>query len=160
MTLEGNYFHKGVSIMNVITSFKEKKREKQVTYERKMLRELSLEGLKNNVNNHFGSYFKAETSFSKAIEEGCIDVAIESYLLGARFSKFGYFGESEEAVKTRCYSEQKYLADTLFEFLSYWGQIGDDFANESLYYNCDHYVEYWWLEGFSKGEKRYRLRLH
>jgi len=154
-------FLRGGFNMNVITTFKDKRREKQITYERKMLRELSLEGLRNTVNHHFGNYFKTGTLFSSAIEEGCLDIAIESYLLGAKLSRFGHFGESMEEVKKRSYPDEKYLIDTLYEFLTYWGQIGEsDFISESLYYTCVHYVEHWWTEGFRKGEKRYRLRLH
>lgn len=147
--------------MNVITTFKEKKREKQVTYERKMLRELSLEGLKKTVKTHFSPFFITGPLFIKAIEEGCIDIAIEAYLLGARYSRFGYHGETPESVKQRCQAEEKYLIDAIFEFITYWGYIGDDhMANEALYYTCESYVDKWWHEGFNKGEKRYRLRLH
>ncbi|MDF0727542.1 YbaK family protein [Cytobacillus sp. S13-E01] len=146
--------------MNVITTFKDKRREKQITYERKMLRELSLEVLKKGVNEQFGSLFR-NGMFARAIEDGCVDIAIEAYLVGSKYGKFGYHGESLEQVKNRCYFEEKYLTDTLFDFLTYWGQIGDnDFVNESLYYTCEHYVDQWWVEGFYKSEKRYRLRLH
>lgn len=147
--------------MNVITTFKEKRKEKQITYERKMLRELSLEGLKKNVSETFGSYFRIGTMLGSAIEEGCLDVAIEAYLLGAKYSRFSYYGESLEDVKKRCYQYEKNLIDALYEFICYWGHIGDHgFVNESLYYSCEHYVTYWWMEGFQKGEKRYRLKLH
>ncbi|MFT4415763.1 YbaK family protein [Fredinandcohnia humi] len=147
--------------MNVITTFKEKRKEKQITYERKMLRELSLEGLKKNVSETFGSYFRMGTMLGSAIEEGCLDVAIEAYLLGAKYSRFGYYGESVDEVKKRCYQYEKNLIDALYEFICYWGHIGDNgFVNESLYYACEHYVDYWWMEGFRKGEKRYRLKLH
>lgn len=147
--------------MNVITTFKEKRREKQITYERKMLRELSLEGLKKNVTDTFGSFFRVGSMLGSAIEEGCIDVAIEAYLLGAKYSRFAYFGESVEEVRRRCYQYEKNLIDALYEFVCYWGHIGEHgFVNESLYYACEHYVTYWWMEGFNKGEKRHRLKLH
>ncbi|MCA1032799.1 YbaK family protein [Bacillus timonensis] len=147
--------------MNVITTFKEKRKEKQVKYERKMLRELSLEILKKKANECFGQFFQTGTMFAASLEDGCVDVAIESYLLGAKYSKFGYYGETYESVKDRCYMEEKHLVDILYDFLLYWGNIGDNnFVNESLYYACEQYVAYWWKEGFTKGEKRYRLRLH
>ncbi len=146
--------------MNVITTLKEKRKEKQMKYERKMLRELSLETLKKSVNEQFSHFYRTGL-FAKSIEDGCVDIAIESYLLGSKYGKFGYYGESFEDVKARCYFEEKYLVDTLFDFLTYWGQIGDnDFVNESLYYSCENYVNKWWQEGFTKSEKRYRLRLH
>lgn len=148
-------------MMNVITTFKEKKIEKQLTYERKMLREISLEGLKNKINSSFGSYLRSKTLFVSSIEEGCMDVAIEAFLLGAKFSRFGYYGEQVESVKQRCYYDEKYLIDSLYDFITYWTHAGDnEFVSEALYYTCEEYVGSWWEEGFTKGQKRYRLRLH
>lgn len=147
--------------MNVITTLKEKRKEKQITYERKMLRELSLEGLKRKVNELFSEFLQTRAVFQTTLEDGCVDVAIEAYLLGAKFSKFGYYGENAVHVKQRCSRELKYFTDSLFDYFLYWGNIGDsDFVNESLYYTCEYFVDYWWSEGFQKGEKRYRLRLH
>jgi hypothetical protein len=76
--------------MNVITSFKEKKREKEIKYERKMLRELSLNTLRAKVQQYFFPFYKGGRMFPSAIEEGCIDMAIEAYLLGASYSRLGY----------------------------------------------------------------------
>lgn len=147
--------------MNVITTLKEKRREKQIKYEKRMLRELSYEGVKKVVDEHFTHYFNVGSTFSSVIAEGCVDIAIESYLLGAMYSKFGYYGEPQELVEKRCYQDEKNLTDALFEFLTYWGRIGDhDHIIESLYYTCEHFVHVWWAEGFQKGEKRFKMRLH
>ncbi|WP_223703185.1 YbaK family protein [Sutcliffiella deserti] len=147
--------------MTVLTTLKEKRREKQMKYERKMLREISLDILKTKVKDFFSPYLKKNRQQIGAIEEGCLDVAIEAYLLGASYSKFGYYGESAEKVKTRCPVEEKYLIDTLYDYFLYWGSIGDsDHVHESFYVTCEAFIDYWWREGFFKGEKRYRMRLH
>lgn len=142
-------------------SFKEKKREKQLTYERKVLKEITPKALKERFSTFLSAQHSLGITFSQVLEEGCYDVAIESYLLGANFSKFGFYGESEDAVRARCYHEEKHLIDTLFNFILYWGKISDfDMYNESLYYQCEQYVASWWCDGFYKGAKRYKLRLH
>ncbi|WP_409291008.1 YbaK family protein [Peribacillus sp. SCS-37] len=147
--------------MNVITTFKEKQREKQVKYERKVLRELSIDQLKKRVRQQFGHNRLFNLSFSEVLEEGCYDVGIEAYLLGAHFSKFGYHGESVDSVRQRCEPEEKHLIDTLFNFVLYWGKAeGDDHVSESLYYECEQYVDSWWRDGFMKGQKMYKMRLH
>ncbi|MFZ3590818.1 DUF2521 family protein [Bacillus sp. DJP31] len=146
--------------MTVITSFKEKRKEKQVLYERKVLRELSLEKITGEVKLYFHHFF-LRAAFSQAIEDGSVDVAIEAYLLGASFGKIGHYGESFENIKKRTYSEEKYLIDTLYEYLQYWGNMGDnEFISESLYMACEQYVSKWINEGFQKGMMRYKLRLH
>lgn len=147
--------------MNVITTFKEKKREKQVKYERSLLKDISIQMLKTRVQKYFGSSRLTSSLLMKAgIEEACYDVAIEAFLLGAKMSRFGYYGETFESVQLRCESEIKHLSDTLYNFLLYWGHGEEATLSESLIYICEQYVDSWWREGFQKGERRHKLRLH
>lgn len=147
--------------MNVITTFKDKQREKQIKYERSVLKELSINKLKERVKHYFGSTRIASSLImNTGIEEACYDVALEAFLLGAKFSKFGYYGESIEDVKKRCYFEEKHLIDTLYNFLLYWGNGEEGTLSESLFYMCEQYIHVWWREGFEKGERRLKLRLH
>lgn len=146
---------------NVITTFKEKRREKQLLYERKVLKDITPKVLKERFNTFLATQRSLGITFSQVLEEGCYDVAIEAYLLGARFCKFSFYGESVDQIKARCFHEEKHLIDTLFNFILYWGKISDfDMYNESLYYQCEQYVDNWWRDGFMKGAKRYKLRLH
>lgn len=147
--------------VNVITTFKEKRREKQIKYERSVLRDLSINMLKERVKQYFGST-RIASSFvmNTGIEEACYDVALEAYLLGAKFSKFGYHGEDLEEVRSRCNKEENHLIDTLYNFLLYWGNGEEGTMSESLYYLCEQYVHVWWREGFEKGQMRHKLRLH
>lgn len=147
--------------MNVITTFKEKRRDKQIKYERSVLKELSVKTLKERVQQYFGSSNIASSFImNTGIEEACYDVALEAYLLGAKFSKFGYYGESLEEARKRCYREEKHLIDTLYNFLLYWGSGSEGAMSESLYYSCEAYIDVWWREGFEKGQRRHKLRLH
>jgi len=147
--------------VTVITTFKERRREKQIKYERSVLKELSINTLKERVRQYFGST-RIASSFvmNTGIEEACYDVALEAFLLGAKFSKFGYYGEDMEAVRLRCYKEEKHLIDTLYNFLLYWGSGEEGTMSESLYYLCEQYIHVWWREGYDKGQRRLKLRLH
>ncbi|MEH7107651.1 MULTISPECIES: YbaK family protein [Bacillaceae] len=147
--------------MTVITTFKEKRREKQIKYERSVLRDLSINTLKERVKHYFGSTRIAQSFvMNSGIEEACYDVALEAYLLGAKFSKFGYHGETMEQVRMRCDQEEKHLVDTMFNFLLFWGNGDEGTMSESLYYLCEQYVYAWWKDGFEKGQRRHKLRLH
>ncbi|WP_409303801.1 YbaK family protein [Peribacillus sp. SCS-155] len=147
--------------MNVITTFRERQKAKQIKYDRTVLRELSIQSLKKRVHDYFENDNHHGIHFSQVVEEGCFDVAVEAYLLGANFSKFGYYGEPLEEARKRCHSQEKHLVDTLFNFILYWGKvIDDDVYNEGLYYRCEGYVGDWWKEGFQKGELRRKMRLH
>jgi Protein of unknown function (DUF2521) len=150
-----------VKSVNVITTFIEKKREKQIKYEKSVLRDISVKVLKERVQYYFGSSrFTQSMIMHSGIEEACYDVAIEAFLLGANMSRFGYYGEEAQEVKVRCKPEEKHLIDTLYNFLLYWGSGQEGILDESLYYQCEQYVNSWWLDGFYKGEKRIKLKLH
>lgn len=147
--------------MTVVTTFYEKRREKQIKYEKSVLKELSIKALKEKVIQFFGnSRFTTNLFIQSGVEEACYDLAIEAYLLGAHYSRFGYFGESPEEVKRRCQDDINHLIDTLYNFLLYWGNGLEDVYNESLRYRCEQYVHSWWLEGFENGKRRHKLRLH
>jgi Protein of unknown function (DUF2521) len=150
-----------VKAVNVITSFSQKRREKQIKYERSVLRELSIEQLKKRVQEYFGSIrVNAALFHNPGIQEACYDVALEAYLLGAAFSKFGVNGESVESIQARCQPEETHLIDTLYNFLLYWGGGDEGFYSETLYYQSEQYVRAWWYEGFEKGMRRHKLRFH
>lgn len=146
--------------MAVITSFDIKKREKQIKYERAVLKEISIKELKEKVARYFGSSnLTSSVLMNEGIEEACYDVAIEAFLLGANYSKFSEYGEDIQVIKNRCREEDKHLKETLFHFLLYWGSEEGN-RNESLLYLCEQFVDEWWLEGFTKANKRRKLRLH
>ncbi|WLD93563.1 DUF2521 family protein [Alkalihalobacillus sp. AL-G] len=145
--------------MNVITTFREKQYKKRITFERKVLRELSLNGLKTEFNKLFFPFFQYSLLFQDEIQDTSIDIAIEAYLLGAEFSRFGYHGESIESIKQRSEQAEKRLSDTLFEYWQFWSYAPDQIL-ESLHMCCEAFVQRWWSEGFEKGQRRYKMRLH
>ncbi len=148
-------------LLVIIEGFEKRRREQQIKYERRLLRDLSVENMRSRIREFFGPSSFNGIRVSEVLEEGCFDVAIESYLLGGHFSRFGYYGESEDMVRARCQQEETHLIDTLFNFILYWGKIGEqELYNDSLYYRCSVYVEMWWKEGFRTGERSYKLRLH
>ncbi|MED3707798.1 DUF2521 family protein [Peribacillus frigoritolerans] len=141
--------------MAVILGLQEMQRERQLKFERRLLRELSIEDMKGRIQRYFGQ------DLMDVLEEGYFDVAIEAYLLGANYSKFGYYGESEDDVRSRCWKEEKFLVDTLFNFILYWREVTANNAfDEGLFYCCEGFVADWWLDGFKTGEKRYKMKLH
>lgn len=147
--------------MNVIFSMKEKQRERQINYERKVLRDLPIVSLEDRLKECLGTTKIMGVPFNEIIKEGCFDIAIESYLLGAHYSKFGYYGESEENVRKRCYAEEKHLIDTLFNFILFWGKVGESgLYQDSLYMDCERYIDVWWKDGFKSGGKRHKMKLH
>ncbi|WLR50998.1 DUF2521 family protein [Bacillus tianshenii] len=147
--------------MNVITSLDERRRKRTALFERKMLREISLKELQKRTNEYFSTFFSSQNVYGTAIESSAVDMAVEAYLLGAEMSRFGYYGEERNEVRNRSSLHEKKLADTLFDYISYWHVATENnLVEESIYIACEHFVYTWWVEGFENGVRRYRLRLH
>ncbi|OIJ15484.1 hypothetical protein BKP35_00365 [Anaerobacillus arseniciselenatis] len=144
--------------MNVITTFEDRRRKKQWNFERQVLRKLSLSAIRGNVHNHFPSIFENQKIGSGFVEDACVDFAIDAYLLGAEFSRFGYFGESELLVRKRCKQEYDEHIHHLYNQLSGW--VFKNGHDDHFYHLCESFIHYWWEKGFQEGEKRYRMKLH
>jgi hypothetical protein len=149
-----------VTTLTVITVFQERKREKRIQYEKKMLRELSIQKLQTEVKNYFSPFLPPTHIYYAVIEDGCIDFAIETYLLGASFSRFGYYGEPVSTVRKRCKREEKSCTDLLYEFIRTWIDLNDDMMEGSLFLSCEQYIQYWWDLGYQEGLKKFRLKMH
>lgn len=146
-------------VLKVITSFNEKQRFKQLEFERNMLRDLSFSDIEKSAETYFSNHLKSAIGYQSPLAEVCIDYAIESYLGGASYSKFGYYGESYEDVKKRSKGMERKLVDDLYDYWCYWSHA-DDFQLESVYMATEAYINDWWKQGFDIGQKRYRLKLH
>ncbi|GAA3317639.1 hypothetical protein GCM10020331_017180 [Ectobacillus funiculus] len=81
--------------------------KKQLKYERRLLREISLASLRSDIKQYFFYEYTKTSQFTRHCEEYCIELAVESYLLGARYSKFGYYGEPLPQVRNRSIFEEK-----------------------------------------------------
>lgn len=145
--------------MTVVTTFMEKQREKRWKFERKLLGELSILKLKEDAKIHFAPLFSMQFSHCPFLVEPCMDTAIDAYLLGAEFSRFGYFGETSIEAKNRCEKELNEIYYQLFDLLEPWFQYRNP-TLDSLALAVQYFVEKWWEKGFLEGEKKYKLRLH
>lgn len=143
--------------MNVITTLEDRRRKKQWNFERKVLRKLSLTSIRSYIHIHFPLLFAEQKVGISYAEDACVDFAIDAYLLGAEFSRFGYYGENELSVRRRCQQEYDEHIDHLFNHLSGWVKNEQDNDLRPL---CEHFIRYWWEKGFQEGEKRYRMKLN
>ncbi|MDN4527163.1 DUF2521 family protein [Fictibacillus fluitans] len=143
----------------VITTFREKQRTKKAEYERKVLRDLSLGKIKKEIQSLYQPFFQYSLLYQQDIEDACIDLAIDAYLLGAAYSRFAYHGEALEDIKRRSRQAEMELTESLFDYWQFWCW-GTEQMMESLQLCCEVYIERWWLEGYWNGEKRYRMKLH
>ncbi|MFC0190535.1 DUF2521 family protein [Fictibacillus aquaticus] len=143
----------------VFTNFREKQKYKKEQFERKVLRDLSLTAIKKEIQRIFQPFFQYSLLYQQDLEDACIDMAIDAYLLGAAYSRLAYHGETLQSIKARSAQKEKNITDSLFEYWQFWCW-GTEMMMESLHMCCEAYVQVWWMEGYRNGEKRYRMKLH
>lgn len=140
-----------------IKNIHDRQQQKEATFERNVLQELRLETVEQESDTFLQPFLSESLRRHPGITEMAIDIGIDAFLLGARFSKFGYHGEKITDVKKRCAAQEKELMDMLFTYyetlLSYTSAI------DSLYLACDLYIDRWWQEGYTVGKRRYLLRM-
>ncbi|MCY8048731.1 YbaK family protein [Bacillus haynesii] len=146
--------------MGTVVSFNNEKQKKQINLEKKLLRELSLEKMLSSAEECFAPLFHFFSKHTDILYDGCIDFAIEAYLLGAEYGKFGYHGEPVQRAMVRSEKEEKQLLHELYEYAVSWSEAFNIQAvHEPLYYACEYFIQSWWKEGFSQRERRFKLRL-
>lgn len=146
-------------MINVVTDLSERRRKKQWDFERSMLRALSIEAMRKDINERFFKSGIEESAGKMYVQDFCIDIGIDAYLLGSEFGKFGYDGETAEEAQARCNEGlNTYIEQTASQFFS-WFTLTDA-EQEQNWLDSKEFILNWWKLGFKEGEKKYRLRLH
>lgn len=143
--------------MTVITTFHERQREKRWKFERVVLRKLSLPTVQRSIRQYFQPVLSFEVFTHPYLTDQCLDIAVEAYLLGAEYSRFGYFGEKMESVLARCNCELTSLYEQLEGYFLLW--LNDDNDRSTYEVIVGQFIYHWWQKGYEEGSKRYRLRL-
>ena len=145
--------------MNKVVNLAAFRKEKRLKYEREMLKDFSLE-LLGRQYRHLAKGLKCFPGYSiEPAEEHCYDIAVEGFLLGGYYSKFNRYGESPERIKERAQKEIDLLSHQLFYYLYQSKEENSSFIQETLRNLTDEYVMAWWMEGYSKGINRYKMRM-
>ncbi len=146
--------------MAEVLSFMDVKRQKDFELEKNLLKELSLRQIIQSVKDCLEPLFPFFHDERDIITEGCIDFAIEAYLLGGRFGIFGYYGESMQSISARSAREEEELRMEFFDYLYNWiHEQYTTFDKNTVYAAARKFIKDWWTEGFVQREKQCKLRM-
>ncbi|MCL6428247.1 MULTISPECIES: YbaK family protein [Bacillus] len=146
--------------MAEVLSFMDVKRQKDFELEKNLLKELSLRQIIQSVKDCLEPLFPFLHDERDIITEGCIDFAIEAYLLGGRFGIFGYYGESMKSISARSAREEEELRMEFFDYLYNW--IHEQYSTldkNTVYEAARKFIKDWWTAGFVQREKQCKLRM-
>ncbi|QST00224.1 DUF2521 family protein [Pontibacillus sp. ALD_SL1] len=134
---------------------------KQLAFERNLLRELTFTEVQNDVSKRFQRFFHSFQVYESAIKEEAVEQAMEAYLLGAEASQFILMGERIEEIQKRYEAELGTIALDFFDYLEYWQQASgiNGWFVVKAEKSCEDFIDTWWKIGIERGERRRRLRL-
>lgn len=147
----------GVSVI----SLDRKRMDKQIKFERNLLKELTLNMVQEDVETSFSRLFHSKQLFETAIRDEAVEQAMEAYLLGAESSRFTLLGEKVEDIFSRSLPQIDYLHNELLDYLRYWYKATEIKPWPYLYVErtSRKFFERWWKEGLIRGDRRRKLRL-
>lgn len=147
--------------MAELFSFYQLKTKREITLEKKLLRTLSLQRVTAASEKFTKRLFPFADDPAGIMSDGCIDFAIEAFLVGGRYGESSKHGESFDDIKKRSSQEDDELIEELAGCLQSWGSMFRMEQKTSfLYPFAKDFLSMWWQEGFRESEKRHKLRLY
>ncbi|QKS69818.1 DUF2521 family protein [Paenalkalicoccus suaedae] len=139
--------------MLVVTDLTKRRKEKRWTYQRRVLRAVSLEQLRRDVVTRFFAHVDMlEDRKEWRLLDACMDIGVDAYLLGAEYARFGYYGEKEFFVLQRCASDVQLFIDDVVNQCELC--YAEDIATKDL---ATAFIYDWWRQGFTEGKKCFTL---
>jgi hypothetical protein len=148
---------KGEETMGVLLDFHEKKRHKQIAFERRALQDLSYEKIERATRHYFKPLLTTISTNDGIAVEMCAEYALEAFLMGATMGKYGFRGEKRAHVFNRCGHEYGQLLEEFCDFWNFWsaGKLQQEAATI-----CAAYLRDWWNEGFDTSIRRWKMKLY
>lgn len=144
--------------MGTVVSLEPHRLKKEWEEEKKLLQELRVEEIKSTAENIFVPVFNRFHFPYSFLEEACMDLALEAFLSGGKFSKYVENGELAFRFKMQAVLAISSITTELYEFMSGW--VEEPAAQRSdLKEIVECFVTYWWKRGLEAGTKRHLLRL-
>ncbi|RYM04858.1 DUF2521 family protein [Sporolactobacillus sp. THM7-7] len=143
--------------MGIVVDFQKKQRYKQLDFERRALRDLSLEKIEASIHHCFSQYMVLVPASDQTVRDMCAEYAMEAFLLGSSMARFGFYGEDMDRVfQQRSRNRMDEMAEDFCTFWLFWTQTR---KYDGLFHVCEQYLYTWWAEGFESSLRRWRLKM-
>ncbi|WP_018924633.1 DUF2521 family protein [Salsuginibacillus kocurii] len=141
-----------------VVSLESYKEQKEHTLERQVIGMLTYEEVAERASRYMASSLPGFTFRASFLEEFCIDIGVESYVIGAKMGS----GHAIDTCEIKAFSEAfptlAYLIIELQMLIISWVDP-KRLRPAILRHGTQKYVEDWWMVGYRLGQKRNRMKL-
>ncbi|SDI07779.1 Protein of unknown function [Alteribacillus persepolensis] len=144
--------------MGIVVSLEPHRVKKEWQEEKKLLQYLRVEEIQVTAEKMFVPVFSQFHFPYSFLEEACLDMALEAFLSGGKFSRYVENGELEFRFKMQAVLAINKITTELHDFMSGW--VEEPAAKRSdLKDIVEVFITYWWKRGLQAGTQRSLLRL-
>ncbi|RSL28937.1 DUF2521 family protein [Salibacterium salarium] len=146
--------------MGIVISLEPHRIKKEWLEEKKLLQNVQVKEIQATAEKVFVPVFKYFNFPYSFLEEACMDLALEAFLSGGKFSRYVENGALVFKFQVQAALEIGRISKELHEFMKSW--VDDDPACESpeVKEAVESYIAFWWKRGLEAGTKRQLLRYH
>ncbi|WP_240377753.1 DUF2521 family protein [Bacillus piscicola] len=144
--------------MGVVVALEPHRIKREWEEEKKLLGEISVNDIQLTAKEIFTPVFTTFHFSYSFLEEACMDLALEAFLSGGKFSKFVENNSLPFRYKLRAVVIIGGIASELYTFISGWVE-GPQAGDEEIKGAVEEYITFWWKKGLEAGYRRKRLGL-
>ena len=142
--------------MGTVVALEPHRMKKEWEEEKKLLKEINVQELQMSAKKIFVPVLDTFHFSYSFLEEACMDLALEAFLSGGKFSKYVEDNTLPFRYKIQAAVFIKNIANELYTFMSGW--VEEPTINEEqLRSAVEEFVTFWWHKGLEAGTKRRRL---
>ncbi|MFZ4454432.1 DUF2521 family protein [Salibacterium aidingense] len=146
--------------MGVVISLEPHRIKREWEQEKKLLQDIQVQEVQATAKKVFipvFEYFQFPYSF---LEEACMDLALEAFLSGGKFSRYVEDRALPFKFQVQAAATIGLIAKELHEFIKSWVDEDPACDRAEMKEAVESFITYWWKRGLEAGTRRQLLRFH
>ncbi|MFD2707261.1 DUF2521 family protein [Salibacterium lacus] len=140
--------------MGIVISLEPHRIQKEWKEEKRLLQDLDAQEVKATAEKVFTPVFhRFEFSYS-FLEEACMDLALEAFLSGGKFSRYVENRALPFTFQLQAAAAAGGIAEELYEFMQCWVEDDPGCYYKEMKEAVDSFIMYWWKRGLETGVRK------
>ncbi|SFQ18973.1 DUF2521 family protein [Salibacterium halotolerans] len=143
--------------MGIVISLEPHRIKKEWKEEKRLLQDLDVQEVKSTAEKVFTPVFHRFQFPYTFLEEACVDLALESFLSGGKYSRYVEGRALPFTFQVQAAAAVGEIAGELYEFMQCWVEDDPGCYLKEMKEAVDSFIVYWWKRGLETGVRRQPL---